>query len=438
MEKEITNIKTIISREALNELPDFLKNNLNISHPTLICDENTFKAGREVLTRLERERISLKVCMLKCKEICKADETSVGSLLLDIDIKADCLIALGTGTITDLTRILAYKLSLPFVSIPTGTSADAFASSVSPVFINNIKKTLQAKMPEAIFADTTILKNAPKRVNAAGFGDFLSKGIPKTDWYISNIVNNESINNKSLKIIQQPLNRCIKKINELGAFHEETIKTLMDGLIVSGFSIALAGSSRPASGSEHQISHFIEYNINLGKTSFFFHGETVALGAYIMTSIYNNLFSLSYNDFHNLLVSKNKKKEIKESREEIFSRVFDADSKGIIDNWKKNRSNRKRMEKLVKLLSVNWKYLQKTVKNNIFDIDQFRDLMNKSGVPFDPIKMGFSPTEISDMIICAKEMNNKYTLLNLLDELNLLDYFAIQLTRNLLTFSEPQ
>ena len=325
-EKDFTAVRIAISRSALEQIPGFLEKNLNISHPALICDENTFKAGGEAVKRLVQEKIPVKVCMLKCSEICKADEKSVGSLLLDIDTDTDCLIAVGTGTITDITRILAYKLSLPFISVPTGTSADAFASSVSPVFINNIKKTLQAKMPAAIFADTAILKNAPERLNAAGFGDFLSKGIAKVDWHISNMVNDEGINEESLKMIQKPLDSCIKKLNEYGAFHKETLKTLMEGLVASGFSIALAGSSRPASGSEHQISHFIEYKINLGKTSFFYHGETVALGAYIMTSIYQNLFALGYNDFHNLLLNRGVN-ESAETREEKLSRVFDDDSK---------------------------------------------------------------------------------------------------------------
>lgn len=424
--KEFTAAGIVISQSALERIPGFLEKNLNISHPALICDENTYKAGGEAVKKLVQEKMPVKVCMLGCSEICKADEKSVGSLLLDIDAGTDCLIAVGTGTITDITRILAYKLSLPFISVPTGTSADAFASSVSPVFINNIKKTLQAKMPAAIFADTAILKNAPERLNAAGFGDFLSKGISKADWYISNIVNDEEVNEESLKMIQKPLDSCIKKLNKYGAFHEETLKTLMEGLVASGFSIALAGSSRPASGSEHQISHFIEYKINLGKTSFFYHGETVALGAYIMTSIYQNLFALRYNDFRNLLLDRGVKNESAETRDERFSRVFDDDSKKIIDHWEEKKPDKKRIEKIVKLLSVNWKYLQEVVKNNIYSTHEFEELMNKSGVPFNPVKMGFSPPEISDMIICAKEMNDKYTLLNLLDELGLLEFFAFR------------
>ncbi len=423
-EKEFTTVRTIVSRSALERISGFLKNDLNISHPVMICDENTFKAGGEAVKNLVREKTAIKVCVLKCREICKADEKSVGSLLLSIDTDTDCLIAVGTGTITDITRILAYKLSLPFISVPTGTSADAFASSVSPVFINNIKKTLQAKMPAAIFADTEILKNAPDRLNAAGFGDFLSKGISRADWYISNIINDERVNEESLKMIQKPLDECVKNLNEYGAFHEETLKTLMEGLVASGFSIALAGSSRPASGSEHQISHFIEYKINLGKTPFFYHGETVALGAYIMTEIYQNIFALDYNNFHNLLLNRNVKNEYEETREERFSRVFDDDSKKIIDHWREKKPDKKRMEKLIRLLSANWKYFQKVVKNNIYNTHEFEELMNKSGVPFDPVKMGFSSPEISDMIICAKEMNDKYTLLNLLDELGLLEFFA--------------
>jgi glycerol-1-phosphate dehydrogenase [NAD(P)+] len=158
------------------------------------------------------------------------------------------LVAVGSGTLTDIVRYAAHTAERNFVSVPTAASMDGYSSSVAALERDGVKLTLPARAPAAILADPRIAAAAPTELTRAGIGDLLAKTSARVDWLMAHMLYGEDW-------------RELEPLPELGvaallAGDVEAVTGLLRALIESGLAIAAVGSSRPASGCEHQASHF--------------------------------------------------------------------------------------------------------------------------------------------------------------------------------------
>jgi glycerol-1-phosphate dehydrogenase [NAD(P)+] len=158
------------------------------------------------------------------------------------------LVAVGSGTLTDIVRYAAHGAGCDFVSVPTAASMDGYASSVAALERDGVKLTLPARAPAAIFADPRIAAAAPIELTRAGIGDLLAKSTARVDWLAAHLLYGEDW--RTL----QPLPEI--DVSALLTGDVDAVADLLRALIQSGLTIAAVGSSRPASGCEHQTSHF--------------------------------------------------------------------------------------------------------------------------------------------------------------------------------------
>ena len=85
------------------------------------------------------------------------------------------MIAVGSGTIHDITRYHAYERKIPFFSVPTAASVDGYVSTVAAMTWHGFKKSFTAVSPVVVIADTDIFSKAPMRLTASGVADLLGK-----------------------------------------------------------------------------------------------------------------------------------------------------------------------------------------------------------------------------------------------------------------------
>ena len=206
-------------------------------------------------------------------------------------MKASVLIAFGSGTIHDLTRYTAFKLNIPFLSVPTAASVDGFASTVAAMTFKGFKVTIPAKAPLAIFADTAIISRAPRYLTAAGVGDLLAKFTALVDWKISHLLTGEYLCDKIVTITEEALQTLLNVIDDLALQKEEAFEPLMYGLILSGLGMQMIGNSRPASGAEHHLSHLWEMHV-INDEIKALHGEKVGVGLSYVCERYRSLLEL--------------------------------------------------------------------------------------------------------------------------------------------------
>ena len=200
---------------------------------------------------------------------------------------ADYVLAVGSGTLNDICKSVSFKLGLPCGVLATAASMDGYCSNVAALMRKGLKVTDSAHSPEDVLIDLDIVCSAPKIMTAAGFGDIIGKYTCLTDWKTANAVKGEPINQKVFSEMQDALNDVVSDFDALTRYSQKAVAYLMNALITAGLVIAEHGNSRPASGSEHHISHFLEMDFARRGEKIPLHGIKVALGTLCSIEIYN-------------------------------------------------------------------------------------------------------------------------------------------------------
>lgn len=245
-----------------------------------IYDENTFAAVGASRPRAEQE-------IVLSPQHLHATETAVDQVLGQLSAPA-VLIAVGAGTIHDITRYCAAKLGIPFVACPTAASVDGFASTVAAMTWNGFKVTFPAVAPSLIVADLDIIRHAPLHLASSGIGDMLGKYISLVDWRIGKILTDEYYCEYISSLTTQAVDSVRASCAAIPSGDEQAYEQLTYGLILSGLAMQLCGNSRPASGAEHHMSHLWELAI-INPDIPALHGEKVAVGTLIAAGIYHRL-----------------------------------------------------------------------------------------------------------------------------------------------------
>lgn len=276
----------IIDSGAIEQLPDILKRPDYADKKSLvmICDENTYEAaGKQV----EAIVPGLKKIVLNPENL-HANEHGVEAAKKGLDQigEVDLMIAVGSGTIHDITRYHAYEMRIPFFSVPTAASVDGFVSTVAAMTWHGFKKSFTAVSPIVVIADTDIFKKAPLRLTASGVSDLLGKYTALADWKITHLLTGEYICDEICNMEYEALNRLRDSLDGLTTGDTKAYEDLMYGLLLSGLAMQMTGNSRPASGAEHHMSHLWEMEV-INDYIDFYHGEKVGVGLVLASKIYH-------------------------------------------------------------------------------------------------------------------------------------------------------
>lgn len=202
------------------------------------------------------------------------------------------VLAVGTGSIHDTCRLACAELNAPLCLFATATSMDGFASYSAPIVDRNFKITYPAKCPEVIIADTAILASAPNELKSAGFGDMASKYIALIDWQVAHLITGESYCKRVAELTRLAVDSVMTMSDKILTDDEEACKRMMEGLLLSGIAMSFTKTSRPGSGTEHIMAHFIECKELLDGKIPDYHGEDVGVTTLTMLKLYKSLLDI--------------------------------------------------------------------------------------------------------------------------------------------------
>ena len=250
----------------------------------MICDENTYEAAGKQVEALVP---GLKKIVLNPDNL-HANEHGVEAAKKGLDEigDVDMMIAVGSGTVHDITRFHAYEMKIPFFSVPTAASVDGFVSTVAAMTWHGFKKSFTAVSPVVVIADTDIFKKAPLRLTASGVSDLLGKYTALADWKITHLLTGEYICKEICDMEYQALDSLISSLDGLKTGDTKAYEDLMYGLLLSGLAMQMTGHSRPASGAEHHMAHFWEMAV-INDEIDAYHGEKVGVGLIQVSDIYH-------------------------------------------------------------------------------------------------------------------------------------------------------
>lgn len=402
----------VIKKGALKETPELLTRLTGEKRIYLIADHNTFEAAGKELAEILKEDYQVKPVFLQ-GEAPVPDPDSIFTLLEGIDSKG-YILACGSGTINDLCKFISFKLNRPYTIVATAPSMDGYSSSVAPLTVQGVKKTYQAVSPEAIIADLDILQESPWELIQAGFGDLLGKATSLLDWQLGRILFNEYYSSKAVDLVKDSLVKIIKPGHRLKERDIETIEVLSQGLIDSGLAMLMVGNSRPASGSEHHISHFLEmyglmYNQKLPT-----HGIKVGLATYFTSVFYLRLKEL---DFSLLKINDDREERARRIKEDYLERAEPV--LNVLTRRKEVLTTARLREK------------EREIKEVIGDYSEYlleiKDLLNDSGILEREDIRSLRKSWLLKALQSGFEIRERYTVTTLLKQLGLLDSWSNEL-----------
>lgn len=270
------------------EFPVFLSNCAN-KRILLITDANTNALAEPLRATFKNRKIAFGELSYPEREPV-ADEKTVLSAIRAAE-NYDYLLAVGAGTLNDIAKYAGFRLKKPSGIYATAPSMDGFTSGVTPLIENGQKITRPAQTASDVLIDYEVLKNAPRMMIGAGVGDILAKHCCLTDWKISSYLTGEAYNEEAADLMKSALISCENALPALFRGEDKGVEQLMNALLVSGYSMVIAGNSRPASGAEHHMSHYLELDFLRRGERIPLHGVKVGLGTLVSLHLYHTLKS---------------------------------------------------------------------------------------------------------------------------------------------------
>ncbi|MBQ6395463.1 MAG: sn-glycerol-1-phosphate dehydrogenase [Atopobiaceae bacterium] len=276
----------IVGDGVLSQLGGMLETGIlsEYEHPVIVCDTNTLAAAR---SRIEDVLAKIPHIELDPKGLHATNEC-VDMLEEKLPKECDLILAVGSGTVHDLSRYVGHSRGVPFVSCPTAASVDGFVSTVAAMTWYGMKKTFPATSPIYVIADTGILAEAPHRLTASGVSDLLGKFTCIVDWRIIHELDGEYICERTCEMEMQAIDEVVAALDDIREGKPEGYEPLINALLLSGLAMQMMGNSRPASCAEHHMSHLWEMNV-LNDELDALHGEKVGVGLLEVTKHYKNI-----------------------------------------------------------------------------------------------------------------------------------------------------
>lgn len=346
-------------------------------------------------------------------------------VLRDIDAVP---VAVGAGTLNDIVKRASGELDRPYLVVCTAASMDGYTAFGSSIAVDGFKQTLNCPAPAACVADWTVMAAAPQVMTASGYGDLLGKVPAGADWIIADALGAEAIDDYVWGLVQGPLRASLAKPEALAAGDVPATGELAEGLVMSGLAMQAHESSRPASGAEHQFSHLWEmegHGVDI-KPRRLSHGFKVAVGSVAIAALYERFFE---RDIANLDVDAAVAAYPDAAAMEARSRAAHQPhlvEEVVVQTMAKHLTPEQLRERLELVKSL-WPTLLPKLQEQLIPAAELQRMLRAAGAPAHPYDIELTWPEFKATYQRAQMIRKRYTVLDLLLELNLLDELVEEL-----------
>ncbi len=257
----------------------------------VVADTHTFAAaGRDVVDSLRAGAVAGEAPILLGDEV-HAEYGFVETLAARLSRTDAIPVAVGSGTINDLTKLAAHQQDRPYLVVATAASMDGYTAFGASITSRGAKQTFACPAPRGVLADLEVIAAAPQGLNASGYADLLAKCPAGADWIVADAAGAEPIVPAVWRTVQSRLRAWLDAPADIAGGEPEALRRLVFGLMLSGFALQAAQSSRPASGAEHQFSHLWDMQRHTHGGAAASHGFQVGIGTLASLALYERLLA---------------------------------------------------------------------------------------------------------------------------------------------------
>ena len=408
---------------AMERLPKMLEALFPGKKVVIVADDNTYNAaGRKVCGILDAAGTQMEDSFI-FKDPDLYAEWSYLQLLEAYLKERDAIpVAVGSGVINDLTKLASHHLGRRYVIVGTAASMDGYTAYGASITYEGNKQTFDCPAPLGVVFDPAVAAKAPAGMSASGYADLLAKVPAGADWIISDAVGSEAIDDFAFGLVQKNLRKALSDPAAVANGDVEATGMLADGLIMSGFAMQAISSSRPASGTDHQFSHFWDMEGLCYNGRHVSHGFKVGIGTMVSTAWLEFLISkdLTRLDIDACVAAW----PTWEAQEAYIRKIFEGKpghlARGLAESRAKYCGPEEIRCQLNAIVAV-WPELRERIREQIIPFDDVKEMLRLVGAPSRPEEIGVSKARLRDTFKCIPFMRNRYTGIDLIYRAGLLD-----------------
>ena len=332
-------------------------------------------------------------------------------------------VAVGSGTVNDLVKRGSEEAGVRYMVVGTAASMDGYTSFGAAITKDGMKQTLACKAPLGCIVDSAVAAAAPKEMTASGYADLIAKIPAGADWMLADAIGSEAIHPDAWRFVQEPLRDSLSNPSGCASGDEREVRKLCEGLVMSGFAMQAMNSSRPASGTEHQVSHYWDMEDLCFEGRPVSHGFKVGIGTLVSTK---TLEFLLEQDLSKLDVEAAVARwwptfgDVAESFAAVYGNRPAHIQRAKIEFAKKYVSP-DGLRRELETLKAKWPELSARIRAQLMPFDEVREKLKTVGAPYEPEMIGVTRSRFRETYAGVPFMRARYFGLDLVQRLGLMD-----------------
>jgi glycerol-1-phosphate dehydrogenase [NAD(P)+] len=411
----------LLQHDALTQIANVARRHLPGNNGLLIADDITYPlAGNRVQEYLADAGYHLEVIRLPDRPDghVVADDQTVAFVARHVIPATDFLVAVGAGTVNDVTKLASFQTHRPYLVCPTAPSMNGFTSTVAAILSQGVKRTIAAHLPVAVVADVAVLSTAPAAMRRAGLGDLLSKPVSNADWLLAHMIKSDYYCDLPLRLVEEAERACRQHAAAIGQGTFAGTQALSEALLRSGCSMAIAGSSSPASGGEHLLSHYWDMTAHWHGRQENLHGAQVGVATLVTATLYEKLRQVdpSQIDLQALRRHYPTWDQLMASMRQVHGPLAAA----LIPEAAKKYMPLAQKEAEWRYILAHWPAIWQRLDAILSPAADLRDVLLAAGAPTTVRELGIGEDELRTAFLHARDMRGRYTVLDFAHDLGLL------------------
>lgn len=383
-----------IAEGALERLPDMCEDYKNV---LIVCDDNTYAACGAEVVKILGVKVAKLLTLKAQTDVVIPDESQIEEIEKNVTDGTDLILGVGSGVINDLCKYVSFKCELPYYIVATAPSMDGYASVGSALILGGMKVTLNARPPKAIIAEPKVLATAPTPMLQSGYGDIIGKYSCLNDWKLARVIKDEYFCDEVYELTMS----CVKEVEPLAeavlARDPKAVGALMEALVAVGIAMAYVGNSRPASGSEHHLSHFFEITGILDNKEYFLHGIDVMYSAAVTCKLREMILGSGIQ----------KAEQNRGDWQDEVRRIYSTSADECIAL--QNKVGLYAADDTAAIASKENEI--KLVLQSCPNFDYINELLGRIGLDFEDFIKMYGEAKIADAVLYGKDLKDRYTVL---------------------------
>jgi glycerol-1-phosphate dehydrogenase [NAD(P)+] len=406
---------------AVEEVVDFARDVGRELSVCVVADRITRElAGERISELLSSDNYRTQLCLLSdgAGERPHADEKRLGECLAALD-GIDLAVAVGSGTVSDLVKLASYRKKIPYLAVATAPSMNGYTSAIAAIMLQGVKRTVDCHQPYGVLADLDILQTAPLELVAAGLGDLESKPTATADFRLAGRIRGEYYCPAPERVVMAAEARVASSAAGLPGRDRQALASLTEALLLSGISMKLAGSSSPASGGEHLISHFWDMSADEEGRVEGWHGAQVGVATLVTAALYEYLREIRPDeiDVEALLARYPSRGQMEKRIREHHGPRADEVISEFFAKYLPGEEQRLELERI----RMGWDDLWEDLTEILRPAEEIRSTLVAGGAPVTVEQLGLTGEHLHKAVRAAREIRGRYTVLDFAASLGALE-----------------